>query len=218
MYVRLGLANPKDGMAEEALNYFRDVAIPVYDQVSGLLGAAACINNAGQLMAWTTWANNEAKEAAMAEFQQNLAGLAELLNEPPTILEGPMVAGQQYIMVPKDGEEPFFARFVIGSGTQEGKTYDDVADFMTNTVYPAYESTEGIFAAGACKTAENTGFSFNFWTDTTAVENARPVISEVVSSAVSELISEEPKEYSGVCNIVKNYVDFPVGKLSDINS
>ena len=46
MYVRLGLANPKEGMTEDALNYFRDVAIPVYDQVSGLLGAAACINNA----------------------------------------------------------------------------------------------------------------------------------------------------------------------------
>ena len=34
MYVRLGLANPKEGMTEDALNYFRDVAIPVYDQVS----------------------------------------------------------------------------------------------------------------------------------------------------------------------------------------
>ena len=44
MYVRLGLANPKEGMAEDALLYFQDVAIPVYDQVSGLLGAAACIN------------------------------------------------------------------------------------------------------------------------------------------------------------------------------
>ena len=33
MYVRLGLANPKEGMTEDALNYFRDVAIPVYDQV-----------------------------------------------------------------------------------------------------------------------------------------------------------------------------------------
>ena len=53
MYVRLGLATPKEGMTEDALDYFRDVAIPVYDQVSGLLGAAACINNAGQLMAWT---------------------------------------------------------------------------------------------------------------------------------------------------------------------
>ena len=58
MYVRLGLANPKEGMKQDALNYFRDVAIPVYDQVSGLLSAAACINNEGQLMAWTMWANN----------------------------------------------------------------------------------------------------------------------------------------------------------------
>ena len=82
MYVRLGLATPKEGMTEEALHYFRDVAIPVYDQVSGLLGAAACINNAGQLMAWTTWANNEAKEAAMSEFQQNLAGLGEFYLNP----------------------------------------------------------------------------------------------------------------------------------------
>ena len=117
MYVRLGLATPKEGMTEDALDYFRDVAIPVYDQVSGLLGTAACINNAGQLMAWTTWANNEAKEAAMSEFQQNLTGLGEFLSEPPTILEGPMVAGQQYITVPKDGGDPFFARFVLGGGT-----------------------------------------------------------------------------------------------------
>ena len=58
MYVRLGLANPKEGMTKDALNYFRDVAIPVYDQVSGLLGAAACINNDDQLSAWTTWENN----------------------------------------------------------------------------------------------------------------------------------------------------------------
>ena len=53
MYVRLGLANPKEGMTQDALNYLRDVAIPVYAQVSGLLSAAACINNEGQLMAWT---------------------------------------------------------------------------------------------------------------------------------------------------------------------
>ena len=101
MYVRLGLATPKEGMTEEALHYFRDVAIPVYDQVSGLLGAAACINNAGQLMAWTTWVNNDAKEAAMSEFQQNLAGLGEFLSEPPTILEGPMVQGNNTLWFQK---------------------------------------------------------------------------------------------------------------------
>ena len=49
MYVRLGLATPKEGMTEEALHYFRDEAIPVYDQVSGLLGAAACIKKLGTI-------------------------------------------------------------------------------------------------------------------------------------------------------------------------
>ena len=48
MYVRLGLATPKEGMAEEALNYFRDVSIPVYDQVSGLLGAAGSVMNSAK--------------------------------------------------------------------------------------------------------------------------------------------------------------------------
>tara|TARA_B100001939_G_scaffold55578_1_gene44820 strand:+ start:1663 stop:2304 length:642 start_codon:yes stop_codon:yes gene_type:complete len=213
MYVRLGLANPKEGMEEEALNYFRDVAITVYDQVSGLLGAAACINNEGQLMAWTTWANNDAKEAAMSEFQQNLAGLADYLAEPPTIFEGPMVAGQQYITVPKDGEDPFFARFVLGGGTQEGKTYDDIAEFMTNTVYPAYENVEGIFATAACKVDDNSGFSFNFWTSHDAAHAASDVISNVVQDAVANLIKEAPKELTGQCNVWKNYVDFPVGKI-----
>ena len=213
MYVRLGLATPKEGMAEEALNYFRDVSIPVYDQVSGLLGAAGCINNEGQLMAWTTWANNEAKEAAMSEFQENLSGLAKFITEPPTILEGPMVAGQQYVMVPKDGEDEFFARFVLGGGTQEGKTYDDVTDFMRNTVYPAYENVEGIFASAACKMSEDQGFSFNFWTSHDAAHAASDVISSVVEEAVAGLIKEAPKELTGQCSVWKNYVDFPVGKM-----
>ena len=137
----------------------------------------------------------------------------DMLDSKPESMEGPMVAGQTYVLVPKDGEEPFVARFVIGSGTQDGKTYDDVADFMTNTVYPAYESVEGIFAAGACKTGENTGFSFNFWTSHDAAHAASEVISSVVSDAVSSLIKEAPQELTGECNVWKNYVDFPVGKL-----
>ena len=213
MYVRLGLANPKEGMTQDALNYFRDVAIPVYDQVSGLLSAAACINNEGQLMAWTMWANNKAKEAAMAEFQENLSGLADFITEPPTILEGPMVAAQQYIMVPKEGGDSFFARFVMGGGMQDGKTYDDAANFMKSTVYPAYENVEGIYASAACKVDDDTGFSFNFWTNHDAAHAASDVIGDVVKDAVTSLIKEAPKELTGECNVWMNYVDFPVGKL-----
>ena len=58
-----------------------------------------------------------------------------MLDGQPEVMEGPMVAGQQYIAVSKEGKEGFFARFVLGGGTQEGKTYDDVGEFMTNTVY-----------------------------------------------------------------------------------
>ena len=213
MYVRLGLANPKEGMTQDALNYFRDVAIPVYDQVSGLLSAAACINIEGQLMALTMWANNEAKDAAMTEFQENLSGLADFITEPPTIFEGPMVAAQQYIMVPKEGGDSFFARFVMGGGMQDGKTYDDAASFIKSTVYPAYENVEGIYASAACKVDDDTGFSFNFWTNHDTAHAASDVIGDVVKDAVTSLIKEAPKELTGECNVWKNYVDFPVGKL-----
>ena len=164
-------------------------------------------------MAWTMWANNEAKEAAMGEFQENLAGLADLITEPPTILEGPMVAAQQYIMVPKEGGDSFFARFVMGGGMQDDKTYDDAANFMKSTVYPAYENVEGIYASAACKVDDDTGFSFNFWTNHDAAHAASDVIADVVKDAVANLIKEAPQELTGECNVWKNYADFPVGKL-----
>ena len=147
------------------------------------------------------------------EFQENLSGLADFITEPPTILEGPMVAAQQYIMVPKEGGDSFFARFVMGGGMQDGKTYDDAANFMKSTVYPAYENVEGIYASAACKVDDDTGFSFNFWTNHDAAHAASDVIADVVKDAVANLIKEAPQELTGECNVWKNYADFPVGKL-----
>ena len=115
-------------------------------------------------MAWTTWANNEAKEAAMSEFQQNLAGLGDFYLNPQQYLKGQWLQDNNTLWFQKMVKISFFARFVLGGGTQEGKTYDDVAEFMTNTVYPAYENVDGIFATAACKVDDNSGFSFNFWT------------------------------------------------------
>ena len=46
-----------------------------------------------------------------------------------------------------------------------------------------------------------------------AAHAASDVIASVVSDAVANLISEPPQEITGQCNIWKNYVDFPVGKL-----
>ena len=213
MFVRLTLADVKEGEMDNALEYVKNTVMPSYDGISGLLGIAACATNDGRFMAWSTWANGEAKEASIDKFNQALAGASEMLDGQPKVMEGPMVAGQQYIMVPKDGEDSFFARFVLGGGTQEGKTYDDVAEFMTNTVYPAYEKVDGIFATAACKVDDNSGFSFNFWTSHDAAHAASDVIANVVQDAVASLIKEAPQELTGDCTVWKNYVDFPVGKM-----
>ncbi len=194
MFVRLTLADVKEGEMDNALEYVKNTVMPSYDGIAGLLGIAACATS-------------------IDKFNEALAGAAEMLDGQPEVMEGPMVAGQQYIAVSKEGEEGFFARFVLGGGTQEGKTYDDVAEFMTNTVYPAYENVEGIYGTGACKVAEDKGFSFNFWTDHDAAHAASDVIASVVSDAVANLISEPPQEITGQCDIWRNYVDFPVGKL-----
>ncbi len=213
MFVRLTLADVNEGEMDNALEYVKNTVIPSYDGISGLLGLAACASNDGRFMAWSTWANEEAKDDSIDQFNQALAGAAEMLSGQPEVMEGPMVAGQQYIEVSKDGGEGFFTRFVLGGGTQEGKTYDDVADFMSNTVYPAYENVEGIFASAACKTGVDSGFSFNFWTSHDAAHAASDVISSIVSDAVSNLIREAPQELTGECTVWKNYVDFPVGKI-----
>ena len=84
---------------------------------------------------------------------------------------------------------------------------------MSNTVYPAYENVEGIYATAACKTADDKGFSFNFWTNHDAAHSASDVIAGVVSDAVTNLIKEAPQELTGQCEVWKNYVDFPVGKI-----
>ena len=84
---------------------------------------------------------------------------------------------------------------------------------MKNTVYPAYENADGIFASAACKIDEDSGFSFNFWTSHEAAHAASDVISSVVSDAVSNLIKEAPEELTGQCDVWKNYIDFPVGKM-----
>ena len=199
MFVRLTLADVKEGEMDNALEYVKNTVMPSYDGISGLLGIAACATNDGRFMAWSTWANGEAKEASIDKFNQALAGASEMLDGQPEVMEGPMVAGQQYVMVPKDGDDKFFARFVLGGGIKEEKTYDDVADFMTNTVYPAYENVEGIFGSAACKVGEMDGFSFNFWTDQEAADAASDVIADVINDAVLNLIKEVPLELTGEC-------------------
>ena len=50
MFVRLTLADVKEGEIDNTLEYVKNTVIPSYDGVSGLLGIAACATNDGCLL------------------------------------------------------------------------------------------------------------------------------------------------------------------------
>ena len=54
MFVRLTIADVKEGEINNALEYVKNTVIPSYDGISGLLGIAACKTNDGRFMAWST--------------------------------------------------------------------------------------------------------------------------------------------------------------------
>ena len=53
MFVRLTLADVKEGEMNNALEYVKNTVMPSYDGISGLLGIAACATNDGRFMAWS---------------------------------------------------------------------------------------------------------------------------------------------------------------------
>ena len=55
MFVRLTLADVKEGEMDNALEYVKNTVMPSYDGIAGLLGIAACATNDGKFMAWSTW-------------------------------------------------------------------------------------------------------------------------------------------------------------------
>ena len=83
MFVRLTLADVKEGEMDNALEYVKNTVMPSYDGIAGLLGIAACATNDGRFMAWSTWANEEAKNASVDKFNEALAGAAEMLDGQP---------------------------------------------------------------------------------------------------------------------------------------
>ena len=86
MFVRLTLADVKEGEMNNALEYVKNTVMPSYDGISGLLGIAACATNDGRFMAWSTWANEDSKNASIDKFNEALAGAAEMLDGQPCLL------------------------------------------------------------------------------------------------------------------------------------
>ena len=206
MYVRLVVATVnEESTADNLLSYVEGTAMPSFDGQEGLLTFAAMKVSESNMLTWTTWKNKDARDAADEIMKQAVSGAKEFLAAPPEILEGDLVASQMFT-----GEHPvpFYARFVVGVGVKEGKTYEDVAEWLQSSVYTTYQSLDGIIGAAAVKVDEGRGFSYNFWTDETSYEKGKEVVSSVTADAVENLIESAPIEYVGECSIWKTYPDF----------
>ena len=101
MFVRLTLADVKEGEMDNALEYVKNTVMPSYDGISGLLQIAACATNDGRFMAWSTWANEEAKEASIDKSHGATITLAtcqiSALTSNRTIASASCISQQSYI-------------------------------------------------------------------------------------------------------------------------
>ncbi len=209
MYVRLVIATVNEGSSvDDLLSYVVETAMPSFDGKEGLLTFAAMKVSDSNMLTWTTWANKDVRDAADETMKQAVGGAKEFLAGPPEILEGDLIASQMFL---DQHPIPFYARFVVGAEVKEGKTYEDVGEWLQNSVYKTYERLDGIVGAAGVKVDESKGFSYNFWTDETAYEKGKEVVSSVTAEAVENLIESVPTEYVGECSIWKTYPDF--GKL-----
>lgn len=209
MHVRLVIATvSEESTVDDLLSYVEGTAMPSFDGQEGLMTFAAMKVSDSNMLTWTTWKNKDARDAADEIMQQAVSGAKEFLAAPPEVLEGELVASQMFM---EEHPIPFYARFVVGAGVKEGKTYEDVAEWLQSSVYTTYQSLDGIIEAAGVKVDATKGFSYNFWTDETAYEKGKEVVSSVTAEAVENLIESAPTEHVGECSIWKTYPDF--GKL-----
>ena len=104
MFVRLTLADVKEGEMNNALEYVKNTVMPSYD--GPLLGIVACATNDGRLGP-STWANEDLENASIDKFNEALAGAAEMLDGQPEVMEGPMVADNNILLYPRKVKKDF---------------------------------------------------------------------------------------------------------------
>ena len=98
LFFRLTLVPIQEGKMGDAMSYAED-KVDEFMGLPGLLQVALCENSDGQLMSWSTWANEEAMTSSSENLAEALGGLKDYVSGPPEISFGPMTAGQQYVNI-----------------------------------------------------------------------------------------------------------------------
>ena len=212
LFFRLTLVPIQEGKMGDAMSYAED-KVDEFMGLPGLLQVALCENSDGQLMSWSTWANEEAMTSSSENLAEALGGLKDYVSGPPEISFGPMTAGQQYVNIMRGDREgqSFIVRIGYGSEYVEEK-YDEGMDWLQNTVYSGYEGTEGLLGAF---TADVGGkfVTLSNWDSQDALDASSEKFQQIMADA-QNYIKNPPTIVTGECNIWRNMVSFPAGKLS----
>ena len=213
MIFRLTLIDVQDGKMEEAMAY-GESKIEEFVGTPGLFQIAICENSVGQIMSWSTWADEDAMNAASEQIQQALSGLKDFVTGPPTIKYGTMKVGQQYVNIMKGDREgqSFVVRMSYGSEYIDEK-YDEGMDWLQNTVYTGYEGTDGLLGAFAADTGTEL-IGVSNWDSQDAMDASQETYQEFMKDA-ENYIKTPPTVVTGECNLWRNMVSFPAGKLSE---
>ena len=113
----------------------------------------------------------------------------------------------------RDGE-PFVARLGFGAEYQEGKL-EEATDWVQNTVYAGYEGTPGLMGALAADVGGSV-VTMSTWENQESLDASQEKFQEIMADAM-QYVKNPPTVVTGVCNLWRNNVSFPAGKLSQWN-
>ena len=100
-FVRVVFAKVDD--AETAENFVKEKIFPIYEEAEGLRGAGFMVVE-GEAISWNFWDSEDAANAVVPKFNEELSSAEEIFNEAPVPYMGTIYAGKNFIDITKGME------------------------------------------------------------------------------------------------------------------
>ena len=97
-YVRVVFA--KVDNSEAPTNFVKEKIFPIYEEAEGLRGAGFFVSD-GEAISWNIWDSEEAANAVVPKFNEQLSSAEGIFSEDPQPYSGYLYAGKNFIDVQK---------------------------------------------------------------------------------------------------------------------
>jgi len=100
-FVRVVFAKVDD--AEIAGTFVKDKIFPIYEEAEGLRGAGFMVVD-GEAISWNFWDSEEAANAVVPKFNEELSAAEGIFSDEPTPYMGTVYAGKNFVDITKEME------------------------------------------------------------------------------------------------------------------